>query len=961
MEPPPPKPLNDPARLAALRRLGLLDTPAEAGFDRLTRLAAKVLGAPTCLVSLVDDRRQFFKAAFGLSGPAGAARQTPLTHSFCQHVVASGAPLVVDDAPAHPQVCDNPAIRDFGVMAYLGAPIRAPDDHIIGSFCVIEGSPRRWLPHEVELVREFAGLVDTEVALQAASIEREMALGHQRAVLNGTPFSVITTTPEGIIEVFNAGAEAMLGYAAAEMIGRQTPAVIHLAAEVEARARELSAQLGREIAPGFEAFVARARLDGADEREWTYVRKDGSRLPVLLSVTALRGAEGAITGFMGIAQDITARRQAEQALRDSEERFRTLAQLAPVGIYQADARGACLYVNERWSALAGLSAAEAAGEGWSAALHPDDREKTYAEWKAFSQGDREFALEYRFRHRDGRVTWVAGGAVALRDAAGSITGFLGTVSDITARKELETSLALARDQALESSRLKSEFLANMSHEIRTPMNGIIGMTGLLLDTELTGAQREMGQTIGNSAEHLLAIIDDILDFSKIEAGKLRIEARPLVLETLLDEVRSLLTARAQRKDLALRFDLDARLPAPLLGDAGRIRQVLLNLIGNAIKFTVRGEIVVAVRWLSESDQKVCFRVEVRDTGIGIPAAVQPRLFQPFTQADGSTTRRFGGTGLGLAISRQLVELMGGEIGLSSELHRGSCFWFSLALPRAGESVPATPGRTATDRSFALAQPEARLLVAEDNETNRLVARGILERLGFQLDFAGDGAEALQLLARHRYAAVLIDCQMPVMDGYTATRQIRAGAVPGLDRNITVIALTAYAMPSDRQKCLEAGMDDYLPKPLRPDQLLQALERCGLIVSGAAGAAAAAPAPGEVLAADQVELLRGLPGRQQPTLWQEVTEIFLRETPADLATLRDHAERQDQTATAQLAHRLAGACGSLGGHALRQAAQAVEAAAARNDWAAAPQQIRKLDMEWRRLQAAILKSDSPPTP
>ncbi len=1077
--------LANPARLAALKRLQLLDSGVEARFDRLTKLAAQVLDAPVCLVSLVDDRRQFFKSALGLGGPAGAARQTPLTHSFCQHVVTSGAPLVVHDATAHPLVCDNLAIRDLGVQAYLGAPILSPDGFVLGSLCVIDTQPRRWQPRDEELMREFAGLVDTEIALRAASIEREIALSRQQAVQDGTTFSVIATSPEGLIEMFNAGAERMLGYSAAEMVGRQTPALIHVAEEVVARAAELSLELRRKIEPGFEVFVALTRLNKTEDREWTYVRKDGTRVPVLLSVTALRGAGGVITGFLGIARDITvrkqaeaellatrtrlektfatmseglvlqdstgtilecnasaerilgltrdqiagrtsldprwrcvradgspfpgtehpvmvtlatgraqrdvvmgvhkadgslawieinseligsaghparqavcsfrdvtARRAAEAELRTSEERFRALAQHAPVGIFQTDAQGACLYVNERWAALSGLAPTEAAGDGWSAALHPDDRTAISAEWQAFSRGEREFALEYRFLHRDGRVVWVAGSAVALRDPTGATTGYLGTVTDITARKDLDRSLAAARDQAVEASRLKSEFLATMSHEIRTPMNGVIGMTALLRDTRLNPVQADYLRTIETSGESLLGIINDILDFSKIEAGKIELDVTEFSLRQPVEDALDLFAARALEKNIELACIIGAGVPTRIAADVTRLRQIIVNLLSNALKFTTTGEVLLTVESEAAGGQQR-LKFAVKDTGIGISPEGMARLFKSFSQVDASTTRRYGGTGLGLAISRRLVELMGGTMWVESELGEGSTFYFTMAMnPVQAAPAPANlefKGRRllivedhamhrrvlsshatawgmmvdevtsagaalaalATDRECDIAVIDAglpevargdffralreipgrrpprlvlltalgaapidaevaqtitkpiraetlraalsaalrdqpisvrtrapfaasshdpelarrcplKLLVAEDNAVNQRVAVLLLQRLGYQATVVANGLEAVTAVSTGDYDAILMDLEMPQMDGCEATEKIRQ--ISNSTARPWIIALTAGAMQGDRERSVNAGMNDFLTKPVRPNALSAALER-----------------------------------------------------------------------------------------------------------------------------------------
>ena len=575
---------------------------------------------------------------------------------------------------------------------------------------------------------------------------------------------------------------------------------------------------------------------------------------------------------------------------------------------------------------------------------------------------------------DGSVSWGLSSKIPVRNEAGVIIGTLGVTKDITSLKETEIELARARDAAVESSRTKSEFLANMSHEIRTPMNGVIGMTGLLLDTELTPVQREFAETIRNSADSLLTIINDILDFSKIEAGKLSFETLDFDLVEAVEGSLDMFAERARSKGIELACEIPPDIPVRLRGDPGRLRQVIINLLGNGIKFTEKGEVVVRIAKDSETDKDVMLSFSIKDTGIGIPAEAQNRLFQSFTQADNSTTRKFGGTGLGLAISKKLVAMMGGEIGVRSEAGKGSTFWFTarlekqtgpeapapsiyfrdlfdlrvlvvddnatnrqilrhqlfawkmqkgsasngfealdllrgavkegkpyelalldmqmpemdgMTLARAIKADPAIAstrliiltsmgnihsqeelkaagvdaylvkpvkqsrlfdclvnvlGRAAAEHVFTKPEkdqrPEnpaadvahvqkARILLAEDNIVNQKVALAQLRTLGFSADAVANGHEVLSAIKQITYDIILMDCQMPEMDGYEATRLIRQGEKRDADAGkppVWIIAMTANAMSGDREKCLSAGMDDYLSKPVRRNELASAMAR-----------------------------------------------------------------------------------------------------------------------------------------
>jgi PAS domain S-box-containing protein len=503
-----------------------------------------------------------------------------------------------------------------------------------------------------------------EVLLKAGAL--------QRAIFNSANFSSIATDAKGVIQIFNVGAERMLGYTAAEVMNKITPADISDPQEVIARAKALSAELGTPITPGFEALVFKASRGIEDIYELTYIRKDGSRFPAMVSVTALRDAQDAIIGYLLIGTDNTARKLVEaeqkkldQRLRDQQFYTRSLIESNIDALMTTDPSGIITDVNKQMEALTGCTRDELIGAPFKSYF--TDPERAEAGIKLVLSEKKVTDYELTACARDGKETVVSYNATTFYDRGRTLQGVFAAARDVTERKRVEAELQQAKAAAESASQTKSDFLASMSHEIRTPLNAIMGIADLLSKTSLTPEQDEYVQTSRRAGENLLHLINDILDLSKVEASQLELERTGFSLTDLLGKVTEIVAVRAHEKGLDLVCEIAPEVPISLVGDPTRLRQVLLNLLGNAIKFTESGEVALRVTRDTNSSVVGALQFAISDTGIGIPAEKLSAVFEQFTQADSSTTRKYGGSGLGLTISKRLVELMGGRIWVKSEV------------------------------------------------------------------------------------------------------------------------------------------------------------------------------------------------------------------------------------------------------------------------------------------------------
>ncbi|OYW21383.1 MAG: hybrid sensor histidine kinase/response regulator [Sphingomonas sp. 32-62-10] len=734
----------------------------------------------------------------------------------------------------------------------------------------------------------------------------------QSAIFNSANFSSIATDAKGVIQIFNVGAERMLGYAAAEVINTVTPADISDPQELIARAQALSVELATDITPGFEALVFKASRGIEDIYELTYIRKDGTRFPAVVSVTALRDVQEMIIGYLLIGTDNTARKlieeeqkQSDQRLRDQQFYTRSLIESNIDALMTTDPAGIITDVNKQMEALTGCTRDELIGAPFKDCFTDPGRAEAGIKRVLSEKSVTDYELTARAR--DGKQTMVSYNATTFYDRNRTLQGVFAAARDVTERKRFERELQQAKAAAESASRTKSDFLASMSHEIRTPMNAIMGIADLLAKTPLSPEQDKYVQIFRRSGDNLLNLINDILDLSKVEASQLDLERTGFSLSDHLEKVIEMVLPRAHEKGLTLAYEIAPAVSNDLVGDPTRLRQVLLNLLGNAIKFTETGKVSLKVEPDQDRAVPTALRFTVTDTGIGIAADKLARVFERFTQADSSTTRRFGGSGLGLTISKRLVELMGGRIWVTSEVERGSAFGFAVPFEiwaAADRPVSAPIGADDDSPLHPL-----RILMAEDSPDNTTIALAYLEDTPYQVDVAETGAIACEMFKAGHYDLVLMDRQMPVMDGLTATRTLRAWEKTNGRRPTPIIALTASALKGDRETCLAAGCTAYLTKPIKQDVLLQAIRHYS--------------APGYAVSRDE-DQPDAAESRAERRLAARIP-AYLENCRQNVIAMHDALDRSDFGAVTILGHNMRGSGGGFGFPAITDFGAGIEIA------------------------------------
>ncbi len=819
-------PTNENNRLAALKRYDVLDSPPENNFDRIASEVQKAFEVPICLISLIDEDRQFFKSKIGLD-----VNETSRSMSFCAYGLLQDEPLIVPDATADLRFADNPlVIAHPKIRFYAGAQLRTPDGFTLGNLCVADTVARPApSPEEIAMLQSLADEVidllemrkdqlearrlrhDLERVrkVQSADRKRWQRMEQTAALaLDAGRLGFWEWDQHGKVGQWSERMFLLMGMAS-ETVAPSLDEWIQMVHPADRKALRTQISMARHLQEPF-TMKFRVQTSESEDRSVTIVGDH------------FLDERGETQGALGVAWDSSVADRKERALAESEEMFRGLSLASPVGIFKTDLEGNITFVNPRMAEIWGVTNLfELHGNSWINRVHPEDRQALLDARRIAIEENRDISCEYRLLLPNGTVRWVHGKGTFVHGPKGEPTSRVGTIDDVTEQKMTLEELRVAKRVAEGANRSKDIFLTNVSHELRTPLNGVLGMTELLLDTELTDDQRQMTEIVQDSGHALLRVVSDILDLSRVEACRLTIQSTPFNWNEMLRQAIAQLKPEADRKNIAITIEQPDDTPGQFIGDADRIKQILLVYLTNALKFTPTGSVTVRVNTKPLGGRDCELLVMVQDAGPGIPVEQQPKLFQPFSQIDESHTRKHGGAGLGLAIAKRLAELMGGSVGVISATGKGAAFWLRLQL-----SVPADCPAPAKRVSSGLLSENGRRLVllVEDSLDGQRIALNMLWKLDCQVDLVSDGLTALEMMRRNEYAVVFMDCQLPQMDGYRATQEIREWERRANRTQIPIVALTAHVMAKDRERGLDSGMNDYLSKPVDLEALRCVLDR-----------------------------------------------------------------------------------------------------------------------------------------
>jgi PAS domain S-box-containing protein len=911
------RPSNERERVAKLRTLNVLDRELDGPFNSLVRLAAQITGCSRSFLSFIEDDRQIFRATFGFE-----ASDVKRELSICAETLLSEEPLIITDLSKEARYSScYIAQTPLGFTFYAGFPIITRDKLALGTLCVADKTPRQLSSAQIETLTNLATQIHAHLELhnKLSAVQRtitslEDSEQRFRRIADASPVLLWISDQSGNRTLSNRAWCDFTGLTQEESLADCWRRSVHPddSAVYQAKWGEC------------------ARAHTKFQHEYRLRHTSGTYRWVLEQAIPLFSSNGRLEAYVSSCVDLSLRSSDELQYQHNEARFRAVSEAAPLGIVVTDSNGNCIYSNHRFQAISGLNPEQSLGSGWLRPIHSDDKPNIQLAWEEANRKAQSFERVVRYQRSDGAISWCSLKAAAI-NATDTVSGWVSTIEDITAKREAEEQLIAAKQAAEAAMHSKSQFLANMSHEIRTPLTAIIGFADALRqDGALQPAHNHCLDVILNNGRHLLSIINQILDLSKIDAGALTIEHRALNLIEMVEELRSMFAPTINEK--SLKFNVDYRLPLPkqITTDPLRLKQVLINLLGNAIKFTSSGSVSLTVSWSKDSQQ---LHFQICDTGIGMSPEQIANLFTPFYQANDSSNRLFGGTGLGLSISQRLVRALGGAIEVSSRPESGSTFSFSIRSCHASTDtlletqpiVPPPKARTIQGDKIAF---NGTILFADDALDNRRLVELLLRRTGADVVLVENGQEAIEAAKARPFDLILMDIQMPVVDGLSATKRIREAGI-----ETPIVAISAGAMTTDVEQALAAGCCMHLSKPFERHDFYKMVSK--YLKSKPDPSPALTPLFSQINDSDPdltllvSEFARGLPPRDQE--------------------LRDAFKGGNLQRVAALAHKLKGSAGMYGYPELAEVASVIDKAAKRQDPAAISAELPKLKLAIDRIE------------
>jgi PAS domain S-box-containing protein len=783
---------NEDERLNALNSYGIMDTLPEQDYDAINRLASYICQTPIALVTFINADRQWYKASMGVDNT-----EIPRAETFCRYTILGDEILEVPDATKNELFSDHPAVTEGGIRFYAGAPIIDADGYRLGTICVADTEPHYLNDDQKDALKTLAHEVVSHLTLrrQKRELEQSVKLHNEFFNLfNNSPEIHCVINSEGKIQLINQSVTRVLGYTPEQAIGLP---IWHFLPKDERG--PMFSLLEQGLKNKKKAYDLETRI----------VNRSGEVKWISWSVIA-KGPSWYASG-----RDITYQKKVVSEL----ELLSLVASKVSNGVVISNADNEVIWINSAFEKITGYGLNDVGNKAIGDVLMGELTDVGIIQKaRELSKNKQSFEVDLLIYRKDGQPLWISVINSIILDANGGIDKYVEVIIDVTAKKKAELELISAKEEALQLNRAKDMFMSVMSHEIRTPLNAVIGISHLLMDDNHDESQKENLKILKFSAENLMTLINDVLDFTKVETGNIVLEKIDIDLRDMVNSVVHSMQFKARDKNIAIKAEFDANLPAFVIGDKTRICQILLNLIGNSVKFTEKGGITVDIKVIEESTNEARIRFEVSDTGIGIRDDQINNIFESFKQADESITRLYGGTGLGLAITKRLVELHDSRINVESVYGQGSKFWFTITFNKSN----FTPIKAKTNTvEIGL---KLNILVADDNQINRMLIDKVLKKWGISADFAVNGKQAVDKIDLNRnYDLVLMDIHMPEMDGLEAAQYIRANKDPYYQQ-LHIIALTASMLNDQMDMIGQAGMNDYILKPFDPKNLYDKISK-----------------------------------------------------------------------------------------------------------------------------------------